>query len=214
MSIQKTLNSAVCSLIVALLTLALSGCSASRQQPDAASSVTSTPPPQSAQSTSADAKSKPTKRAIKSTEPPSKSTSAMILSEIHQANLKEIAISRMAQQKSSTDEVREYASQLVNDRTSADQEVIALAQKKKIRLGDKTFTRESERSRLDDSSGSTFDKYFLQQAAADQDKLVRSLRQQREDASDDDVEALIDKILPILEQDKELTQVLIKKEQA
>jgi hypothetical protein len=43
---------------------------------------------------------------------------------------------------------------------------------------------------------------------------VRSLRKEREDASDDDIEALIDKILPVLEQDKELTQVLIKKEQA
>jgi len=48
----------------------------------------------------------------------------------------------------------------------------------------------------------------------DNDQLVRSLRKEREDASDDDIEALIDKILPILEQDQELSQVLMKKEQA
>ena len=41
-----------------------------------------------------------------------------------------------------------------------------------------------------------------------------SLQQEREDASDDDTEALIDKIMPILQQDHDLAQILMKKEQA
>ena len=63
-------------------------------------------------------------------------------------------------------------------------------------------------------SGPLFDKSFLQQTAADHDKLLRSLGKEREDASDDHIEALIDEILPILEQDQALTQFLTKKEQA
>ena len=214
MDTQQILKGAGWVLVATFVTLGLSSCSTSRQQPEATSSITNTAPPSTAQATTAVAKSKPTRRAIRSAEASSKSTSAVVLSEIHRANLKEIALGQMAQGKGSTDEVREYANQLVQDRTSADQQVTAMAQKKNLRLSDKTSKQESEHAKLNALSGSSFDKYFLQQTAADDDKLVRSLRQEREDVSDDDIEALIDKILPILEQDKELAQVLMKKEQA
>jgi predicted outer membrane protein len=66
--------------------------------------------------------------------------------------------------------------------------------------------------KLDSASGAGFDRLFLQQTSSDHERLIRKLQQEREDASDDDVEALIDKIVPILEQDQELAQILIKKE--
>jgi Domain of unknown function (DUF4142) len=59
-----------------------------------------------------------------------------------------------------------------------------------------------------------FDRLFLQQTGSDQEGLLRSLQQEREDANDDDIEALIDKIVPILEQHRDLAQILMKKEQA
>lgn len=214
MDTQHILKGAGWVLVATFVTLGLSSCSTSRQQPEATSSITNTAPPSTAQVTTAAAKTKRAKRAIQSAEASSKSTGAVVLSEIHRADLKEIAIGQMAQGKASTEEVREYADQLVKDRTSADQQVIAMAQKKNVRLRDKTSKPGSEHAKLNALSGSSFDKYFLQQTAIDADKLVRSLRQEREDVSDDDIEALIDKILPILEQDKELTQVLMKKEQA
>jgi predicted outer membrane protein len=92
--------------------------------------------------------------------------------------------------------------------------VIAMAQKKNVRLRDQTSRQGPEQAKLNTLNGPSFDKYFLRQTAADNDKLVRTLRKEREDASDDDIEALIDKILPIVEQDQELAQVLMKKEQA
>ena len=214
MNTQQALNCAGHVLVVTLVALALSSCSTSRQQPESASSVANTAASPAAQATTTTAKTKPAKRAIRSAEASGKATSAAVLSEIHRADLKEIAIGQMAQGKSSTNEVREYANQLVKDRTSADQEVIAMAQKKNVRLRDQTSRQGPEHAKLDTLNGPSFDKYFLRQTAADNDKLVRSLRKEREDASDDDIEALIDKILPILEQDQELAQVLMKKEQA
>jgi predicted outer membrane protein len=50
--------------------------------------------------------------------------------------------------------------------------------------------------------------------SADHARLINMLQQAREDASDDQLEALIDKIVPILQQHKELAQILMKKEQA
>src|SRR6516164_6150771 len=212
MNTQQTLNSAGYVLVVTLVALALSSCSTSRQQPESASSVANAAASPAAQATTTTAKTKPAKRASRSAEASGKATSAAVLSEIHRADLKEIAIGQMAQGKSSTNEVREYANQLVKDRTSADQEVIAMAQKKNVRLRDQTFRQGPEHAKLNTLNGPSFDKYFLRQTAADNDKLVRSLRKEREDASDDDIEALIDRILPILEQDQELSQVLLKKE--
>jgi len=54
----------------------------------------------------------------------------------------------------------------------------------------------------------------LQQTSSDHERLIRKLQQDREDASNDDLEALIDKMIPILEQHKELAEILMNKEQA
>jgi len=214
MSTQLILKGAGYALVATFVTLALSSCSTSRQQPEATSSVTNTAQPSATPATTATAKTKSAKHETRSVEASSKSTSALVLTEIHRADLKEIAMGQMAQEKASTDELREYANQLVKDRTSADEQVVAMAQKKNVHLRDKTPKQGSETAKLNTLSGPSFDKYFLHQTAADHDKLVRSLSRDREDVSDDDIEALIDKILPVLEQDKELTQVLMKKEQA
>ncbi len=68
--------------------------------------------------------------------------------------------------------------------------------------------------KLSSASRVGFDQLFLQQTSSDQEGLLRSLQQEREDANDDDVETLIDKIVPILEQHRDLAQILIEKEQA
>jgi predicted outer membrane protein len=60
---------------------------------------------------------------------PNKGNNGIVLSQVHQANLMEIALGKMAQEKASMSEVRAYADQLVQDRTNVDQTVAAMAQK-------------------------------------------------------------------------------------
>ena len=117
--------------IVAVVAATLSACSTSRQQPPAANANTNVAAaPEEAQPTAQEAKARPTvSRAAPSAEASSKKTTATILARIHQANLKEIAISKLAQGKASTSEVRAYADQLVQDHTNADQMVATMAQK-------------------------------------------------------------------------------------
>jgi putative membrane protein len=209
-------------LIAALVAAALSGCSTSREQPPAANANAKVATPsEAAQPIAKKPKAKPAAtRAAPSPEVLSKRTTATILAQIHQGNLKEIAISKLAQEKASSSEVRAYADQLVQDHTNADQMVVALAQKTGARLHDSSAGRhESAHSKLVDrklssASGGGFDQLFLQQTSSDQEGLLRSLQQEREDANDDDIEALIDKIVPILEQHRDLAQILMKKEQA
>jgi putative membrane protein len=211
MGIKKKLKASHHFFIAALIVGTISACSAKRQQPDA--NANAAVPSPAAQPTQA-AEAKPPR--VPSPEVSSKSTSAAILQQIHRANLKEIEMGKMAEQKASSDEVRAYADQLVKDHTSADQMVIATAQKKGAHLRDYESGRREKTAeqKLSAASGAQFDRLFLEQASADHKKLISQLQQEREDASDDDVEALIDKIVPILQQHHDLAQILMKKEQA
>ena len=217
MGIQEKLKVSRYFFVAAVVATALSGCSASRQQPD--TSANAAVPSPAAQATQV-AEAKPRVTHVPSADVSSKNTSEAILEQIHQANLKEIAIGKMAEGKASSDEVRAYADQLVKDHTSADQMVVATAQKKGARLrGSAAGRREGSHGKLAEqklssASGARFDRLFLEQSSADHKKLISELQREREDATDDDIEALIDKIVPILQQHNDLAQILMKKEQA
>ena len=211
MHIHENLRASRQFLLAALVAAALTGCSTSREQPPANTNTAAVQP--AAQPTAQEAKAKPAAR-VPSPEASSKKTSASILSQIHQADLKEIAVGKMAEGKASTDEVRAYADQLVKDHTNADQMVLATAQKTGAHLRGVATARSKTDQKLSSASGAQFDRTFLEQTSADHKKLMSELQQQREDASDDEIEALIDKIMPILQQHHDLAQILLKKEQA
>ena len=218
MGIQKKLTVSRYFFVAALASAALGGCSATRQQPAPDANANAAVASPAAQPTQA-AEAKPHVTHVPSSEVSSKNTSASILEQMHQANLKEIAVGKLAEEKASSDEVRAYAVQLVNDHTNADQMVTATAQKKGARLRDSAAGRENAHGKsagrkLSSASGAQFDRLFLEQTSADHKKLISELQQEREDATDDDIEALIDKIVPILQQHNDLAQILMKKEQA
>jgi predicted outer membrane protein len=71
-----------------------------------------------------------------------------------------------------------------------------------------------EERKLNAAKGPEFDKLFLQQASSDHEKLITKLNKVRQDASDEEIEGLIDKTIPILQQHHDLAQLLMKKEQA
>jgi putative membrane protein len=211
-------------LVAAIVAAVLGGCATSREQPSAAASNASALPAQPAAPIAQAAKGKPRRStALPPTEASSKSTSGSILEQIHQADLEEIAIAKIAEEKASTREIRAYAEQLVADHTNANQTVVTTAKKLGVQLHDAATSREARRwsvheklveQMMSSASGAEFDRLFLQHTSVDHDKLIRALKQDREDANNDDIEALIDKILPILEQHRELAQILMKKERA
>ncbi len=151
-------------------------------------------------------------------------STGLILAQMHQANLREIALGKMAELKASSDEVRAYADQLVRDHTSVDAQVVAMAQEtgtdlKKGAEAHQAIRQESaleklEERKLNAAKAPAFDKLFLQQASSDHEKLITKLNKVRQDASDEEIEGLIDKMIPILQQHRDLAQLLMKKEQA
>lgn len=207
-------------LIAAGIVLALAGCGTSQKQAPP-TTATVAPAPEAAAAPSAKeirAKSSAL-RAQMSPEVSAKLNTAMILAQIHQANLMEVELAKVAREKGSINGVRAYADQLIQDHTSLDQTVVAMAQKsgnlKAVRRSaHETADEKTVERKLKSANGAKFDRLFLQQASSDHERLIRRLQQDREDASDEDLEALIDKTIPILEQHKELAQILMNKEQA
>jgi putative membrane protein len=214
---MKTLQIQRCArpfVITMLAAAVLIGCSISRKQPASENTNVAASATPAAQPTQA-AKAKPTKHRLASEESSAKSGSKAILSQIYQANLREIALAKLANDKASTDEVRQYAAQLIADDTSANKSVVEVAQKINVQLPDTVATRhQSAYSKLSSAAGAEFDKQFLQQVSAEHDRLIATLKQEQQNTSNDDVEALIEKILPIFQQQQQLAQMLMKKEQA
>jgi len=214
-------------LLTAVLVVASAGCGTSNNQaPAATASVAAAPEPAApskAQTHPAHAKLL-TMRTQTPPEPSTKQNTAMVLSQMHQADLTEVKLGKMAAEKASTDEVRAYANQLVRDHMSVDQMVVAMAHESGTDLQNSAPARRAARHeaaqekklerKMESAKGPDFDRFFLRQELSDHDKLIRTLQQDREDTSDDQLEALIDKTMPILEQQKKLAQILIDKEQA
>ena len=205
-------------IVSVLLASALSACSSHTQQPQTA--AIAAPAPETAVPTAQDIRARSAATSAKiAPEASTKLNTATVLAQIHQTNLMEVELAKIAREKGSTSAVRAYADQLVQDHTNLDQSVVAMAQqsgnlKAMHRAAHETADEKTAEQKLKSASGPKFDKLFLQQASADHLKLISKLQHDREDASDDQLEALIDKMLPILEQHKDLAKILMDKEQA
>lgn len=204
--------------IAAAIVSVLAGCGTSQEQEPA--TTTAAPAPETAAPSAQQIRAKSAAtRAQMSPEVSAKLNTAMVLAQIHQSNLMEVELAKMAREKGSINGVRAYADQLIQDHTNLDQTVVAMAQKsgsiKAVRRSaHETADEKTVERKLKAASGAKFDKLFLQQTSSDHERLIRKLQQEREDASDDDLESLIDKTIPILQQHKELAQILMNKEQA
>ena len=151
-------------------------------------------------------------------------STGLILSQMHQTNLMEIALGKIAAQKASSSEVRAYADQLVQDHSNVDRMVVAAAQDSGTNLKNGAeahqavrheSAREKELERkLKSAQGADFDRLFLKETSDDHDRLIRKLQQDKQNTSDEELETLIEKVIPVLEQHHDLAQILMKKEQA
>ena len=216
-------------MLVAAAASLLAGCSLWQQQPQpqtAPAGVASTPPAAAAPSTAevqnanaAIMKGAPLAQAVAI-----RTNKRNALTQIHETDMMEIALGKMAEEKASTDEVRAYADQLVKDHQNVDQMVIAQAPRSGIDLEKGAAAHRALRAvnaeektvenKLKSAKGPEFDRLFLKQASYDNQNLIRKLKQDRETASNDDLEVTIDKTIPILEDHKKQAHILMKKEQA
>lgn len=125
-----------------------------------------------------------------------------MLIDLAQANMAEIEASRMAQTKSQSEQVKNFAQQMIDDHTRALGEVQQLAQAKGVTLpAELNRLHRTKAKRLGALSGEAFDRAYMAQAGvADHKKTHSLLRQAQTRAKDPDLKALAARTLPVVDQ--------------
>jgi putative membrane protein len=141
----------------------------------------------------------------------SKSDRKMLMT-MAQANLAEIEMGRIAQNKSQSDQVKNFAQQMIDDHTKSLGEVQQLAQSKGITLpSDLDRTHRARADKLSALSGDAFDRAYMAQAGVSDHKKNHShLRSAQTKARDPDLKALAARTLPVVDQHLNSAQQLHK----
>jgi putative membrane protein len=145
-------------------------------------------------------------------------TDARLVTLVHHVNQEEIAAGKLAQEKGSSQQIKDYGRKLVSDHTRLDQDVLAAATKAGIRPNDSELsTQDKEMMRVDKRkmeqirrlSGSEFDKAFAQEMSRDHDHMISMLRDAKKQVSAP-MRELIDSTIPVLQEHKDLADKAAK----
>ena len=118
------------------------------------------------------------------------------------ANMAEVEMGKMAQSKGTSEQVKSFGQQMIDDHGKALSELQALAQAKGVTLPtelDAKHRRESDR--LNAMSGAAFDKAYMDRAGVRDHKTVHGkLTKIESSAKDPDVKAMATKMKPVVQQ--------------
>jgi len=115
---------------------------------------------------------------------------------LHEDNLTEIEVGKLASKNAASAQVKRYGEQLVKDHTQADRDLSVLAKRKGVKLSD------FDHSKLDDlraTKGTDFDHAFLEKMEKDHDRAMELVRTAQREAQNPEFRSLLDKILPVLQ---------------
>ncbi len=111
----------------------------------------------------------------------------------------EVQLGQMAQEKASSQSVKDFGKQMVTDHTKANEELKALAAQKNITLPTTVSNDHQEHiDKLAKLSGTEFDEEYMQLMTKDHHKDVALFEEAAEDAKDPDIKAFAAKTLPTL----------------
>ncbi|MBD1398894.1 DUF4142 domain-containing protein [Pontibacter sp. JH31] len=122
------------------------------------------------------------------------------------SSMMEIEASKLAQQKATNPQVKEFANMMVNDHTAASKEMRELATSKNITMPDSMSSDHMDHVRdLRDKTGADFDKAYLDRMLSAHENDVERFEDVAEDADyeDAEVKAFASKTLPKLRQHHE-----------
>ena len=132
------------------------------------------------------------------------------LMEAAQNGMAEIEASKIAQSKATSPEVKQFASQMVDDHMKTDEELKSLASSKGVTLPDKPSPVQRMRlSALESTSSEKFDKRFTEQfgVKAHQD-TVKLFKKEAAQGRDPELKSFADRTLPALEHHLTMAQSL------
>jgi putative membrane protein len=121
----------------------------------------------------------------------------------------EIQAAQLAQQRSASPQVRQFASRMISDHTDANNELQQIAQQESIDLPSAPDSRDAGAvKRLSGMNGSEFDQSYAQEELRDHQQVVALFRKEATSGSDQALKEFAQKTLPTLQQHLQLAQGL------
>lgn len=118
-----------------------------------------------------------------------------------QGGMAEVELGKLAQQKASNEQVRQFGAQLVSDHSRANDELRQVAMDRGIKLpSDMGRKHHSAMQRMSKLSGAKFDREFMSHMVDDHKQDIAEFRKEADSGSDSQLKAFANKTLPTLEQ--------------
>jgi putative membrane protein len=119
---------------------------------------------------------------------------------IASANEAEIKAAQLAEDKASSQKVKDLAQTMLTDHTDAGQKLTALAQQKGLTVPtDLEPADQKQIDRYSKLSGKKFDRAYVKTQISDHEKVLALLKTESSDGQDPDVKALADQLTPTIQ---------------
>ena len=126
---------------------------------------------------------------------------AKFMKEAAGGGMAEVELGKLAQEKASSDQVKQFGQRMVDDHSKANQQLEQIAQQKNVRLPKQPNAKEqAEKARLEKLSGDQFDQAYMNHMVADHKKDVSEFQKQSSTARDPDVRNFASQTLPTLQE--------------
>nr|ALS90785.1 protein of unknown function (DUF4142) [uncultured bacterium] len=129
------------------------------------------------------------------------SSDKKFIMETAHGGMMEVELAKLAVDKSSNEEVKQYAQRLVDDHTKANEELTQLASQKGVPISEDhkaMMKSQTAKDKLSKLSGADFDREFISWMVKDHAKEVKEFEQVSAKAKDTDVKDWAAKTLPTL----------------
>jgi putative membrane protein len=117
------------------------------------------------------------------------------------ADLAEISLGRLAAERASSPEVRQFGQRIVQDHSKTSMELLQIADRKGMRpSAQMDQTHQQALQKLASQSGRDFDQAFTKQMQSDHEAAVKLYKQASKDCRDQDLKQFASKTLPHIEE--------------
>ncbi len=148
-----------------------------------------------------------TGRSAKSTKSSLSHSDRKFIEDAAKGGMAEVALAKVAQERAASPEVKQFAQQMEQDHSKANEKLRQLAEAKGVTMpaGPKAGDKHEE-SKLSKLQGQDFDREYMDYMVKDHQKDVKEFQKQARKAKDADVKSFAEQTLPTLQQHLQLAQ--------
>jgi putative membrane protein len=135
------------------------------------------------------------------------SPDARFVREAAEGGLMEVELGRIAQEKASSQEVKDFGKRMVDDHSKANDQLKDIAAKQNIDLPTEVNSKQRQViDRLSNLSGEQFDKAYMQHMVKDHRKDVSEFQKEAKNGKDADIKSFASNTLPTLQEHLDLAK--------